>query len=117
MQLRCKNVAHIVHERGEHIVHEHGDWEAAESAAKIRLKGREGRYDEIRNFKERLISGLGTHMLFGSYDEVAAQIKELSDCKLDGMALGLVNYVSELPHLSDEIFPRLERLGLRKTKR
>jgi len=109
----CRKTRKEAEEFLHYIVHEHGDWEAADSAAKIRLKGREGRYDEIRNFKERLISGLGTHMLFGSYDEVAAQIKELSDCNLDGMALGLVNFVSELPHLSDEIFPRLERLGLR----
>jgi dimethylsulfone monooxygenase len=110
----CRQTRKQAEEFYDYIVHEHGDWEAAESAAKIRLKGREGRYDEIRNFKERLISGLGTYMLFGSYDEVAEHISRLSESRLDGMALGLVNFITEIPHLRDGLFPRLERLGLRE---
>jgi len=112
----CRKTRKEADEFYDYIVTQNGDWEAADSAARIRLKGREGRYDEIRNFKERLISGLGTHMLFGSYDEVAEQIQILGDAGLDGMALGLVNYVTELPHLCDEVLPRLERLGLRNKR-
>ncbi len=113
----CRETRKEAEEFYHHIVHDHGDWEAAESAARIRLKGREGRYDQIRDFKERLISGLGTYMLFGSYDEVAEQIRQLSDARLDGMALGVVNYISEIPHLRDGLFPRLERLGLREKQK
>ena len=51
--------------------------------------------------------------MIGSYDEVAATFKRLSDAGLDGMAIALVNYVRELPVIRDEILPRLERLGLR----
>ena len=50
----------------------------------------------------------------GSYDEVAATLQRLSDAGLDGMAVGLVNYIDEFPMLRDELLPRLERLGLRK---
>ena len=32
---------------------------------------------------------------------------------LIGIAIGLVNYISDFPVLLDEILPRLERLGLR----
>jgi FMNH2-dependent dimethyl sulfone monooxygenase len=96
-----------------YIVHEHGDWEAADHVAKVRQKGREMRYSEVKQLKERLISGLGTYALIGSYDDVAEEIRRMSEAKLDGMALGLVNYVSEFPHLQDGILPRLERLGLR----
>ena len=112
----CRPTRKEAEEFYHYIVHEHGDWEAADSAAAIRLKGREGRYDDIQNFKERLISGLGTYMLFGSYDEVAEHIKKLSDATLDGMALGMVNYISEIEHLRDGLFPRLERMGLREKK-
>jgi alkanesulfonate monooxygenase SsuD/methylene tetrahydromethanopterin reductase-like flavin-dependent oxidoreductase (luciferase family) len=99
-----------------YIVHEHGDWEAAEHAAAVRLKGRETRYSDIRKLKERLISGLGTYALIGSYDDVAGEIKQMSDARLDGMALGLVNYISEFPHLRDGVLPRLERMGLRVSR-
>ena len=96
-----------------YIVHEQGDWEAAEHAAHIRTKGRETPYAQLQKLKERLISGVGTYPVIGSYDEVAAQFKQMSDSGLGGMAIGLVNYITEFPHLRDEVLPRMERLGLR----
>ena len=57
--------------------------------------------------------GAGT-ALVGSYDEVAAILKRLSDAGLNGMALASVNYVQEMPIIRDEVLPRLERLGLRE---
>jgi dimethylsulfone monooxygenase len=63
---------------------------------------------------ERFISGGGTFPVIGSYDEVAATLKRLSDAGLDGMALATVNYVEEMPVIRDELLPRLERLGLRQ---
>ena len=96
-----------------YVVVEKGDWAAAEHAAAIRLKGRESRYDQIEEMKARLVSGLGTCPVIGSYDDVADTIRMLSEAGLDGMALGMVNYIQEMPHLRDGVFPRLERLGLR----
>ncbi|MEI8154106.1 MAG: hypothetical protein WCG92_21355, partial [Hyphomicrobiales bacterium] len=63
---------------------------------------------------ERFISGGGTFPVIGSYDEVAAIFKRLSDAGLDGMAIATVNYVQEMPIIQNEVLPRLERLGLRK---
>ena len=51
--------------------------------------------------------------MVGSFDEVAEILKRLSDCGLDGMAVGLVNYVDEFATLRDEVLPRMARLGLR----
>ncbi len=96
-----------------YIVHDMGDWAAAEHAAAIRTKGREGRYGDMAQFKERLISGTGTYPIIGSYDDVAEEFHCLSEAGIDGMALGLVNYISEFPHLRDGVLPRIERLGLR----
>jgi alkanesulfonate monooxygenase SsuD/methylene tetrahydromethanopterin reductase-like flavin-dependent oxidoreductase (luciferase family) len=96
-----------------YIVYEQGDWEAAEHAANIRTKGRETPYHQLQKLKERLISGVGTYPVVGSYDDVAEAYKTMSDAGLDGMAIGLVNYVTEFPHLRDEVLPRMERLGLR----
>ncbi len=59
------------------------------------------------------MAGIGSFPLVGSYDDVAATLKQLSDAGLDGMAVGLVNYIDEFPAVRDELLPRLERLGLR----
>lgn len=96
-----------------YIVDEMGDWEAAEHIAIIRTKGRETTYAEMQHLKQRLISGVGTFPVVGSYDEAAQTFKRISDAGLNGMAIGLVNYIDDLPTVRDEILPRLERLQLR----
>ncbi len=40
----------------------------------------------------------------------------MSEAGLDGIALGLVNYITEMPHLQ-EVLARLERMGLRAPER
>jgi FMNH2-dependent dimethyl sulfone monooxygenase len=95
-----------------YIVHDNGDWRAAEHAAHIRTAGRETPFAKLQALKERLISGLGTWPIVGSYDECAAEFKRLSDAGLDGMALGLVNYIDEFPHFM-EVVGRMEKAGLR----
>ena len=99
-----------------YLVQEKGDWEAAETAIRKRLAGdsRSLPHDRLRAMMERFISGGGTFPVIGSYDEVAAILKRLSDAGLNGMALASVNYVQEMPIIRDEVLPRLERLGLRE---
>ena len=38
----------------------------------------------------------------------------MSACGVDGIAIGLVNYIEDFPVLRDEVLPRMERLGLRQ---
>lgn len=98
-----------------YIVHEMGDWDAAEFMLASRVGGQSHSvpHEKITQFKERFISGSGTFPVIGSFDEAAATFKRLSDAGLDGMALGLVNYIAEFPLLQNEVLPRMERLGLR----
>jgi alkanesulfonate monooxygenase SsuD/methylene tetrahydromethanopterin reductase-like flavin-dependent oxidoreductase (luciferase family) len=100
-----------------YIVYEQGDWEAAEHAARIRTRGRETPFNQLQKLKERLISGVGTYPVVGSYDDCAETFKRMADAGLGGMAIGLVNYITEFPHLRDGVLPRLERLGLRLPNR
>ena len=101
-----------------YIVHEQGDWEGAEHIVSVRIKGggQSLPAEAVRQMKERHLAGIGSFPLVGSYDEVAATLQRLSDAGLDGMALGLVNYIDEFPVLRDELLPRLERLGLREPR-
>ena len=98
-----------------YIVHEQGDWEAAEHIVNIRISGggRSIPPEAVRRMVERHVSGIGTYPLLGTYDQVVERMKQFSDAGLDGMAVGLVNYIDEFPILRDEILPRMERLGLR----
>ena len=96
-----------------YIVHDMGDWEAAEHAARIRTRGRETPYAKLKELKERLIGGVGTYPVVGSYDDIAELYAKMANAGLDGMAVGLVNYINEFPHLRDGVLPRMERLGLR----
>ena len=61
--------------------------------------------------KEVIISGTGTYPVVGSYDDAAETFRRMSDYGLNGMAVGLVNYIGDFPMLRDEVLPRLERLG------
>ena len=96
-----------------YLVHENGDWDAAEHTVKIRTKGGSSSGPKLAKMKEAIISGTGTYPVVGSYDEVAERFRFLSDCGLSGMAIGLVNYVEDMPVIRDEILPRMVNLGLR----
>ena len=114
--LLCRATVKETRDYYHYLVHENGDWEAAEAVIRRRLEG-DGRSlprDRLKSMMERFISGGGTFPVIGSYDEVAATFKRLSDSGVDGMALASVNYVQEMPVIRDEILPRLERLGLRQ---
>ena len=99
-----------------YIVHEMGDWEGAEYMMSVRISGgsQSTPADKVRQLKERYISGSGTFPVIGSYDDAAETYKRLSDAGLSGLAVALVNYIDELPHLRDEVLPRMARLGLRQ---
>lgn len=115
--LICRQTAKETREYYHYLIEEMGDWEAAETAIRKRLEGesRSMPEGELHQIKARFISGGGTFPLIGSYDEVVATMKRLSDSGLDGMALATVNYAQDVPMMRNEILPRLERLGLRQS--
>jgi alkanesulfonate monooxygenase SsuD/methylene tetrahydromethanopterin reductase-like flavin-dependent oxidoreductase (luciferase family) len=76
-------------------------------------KGRE-EYERQRRF---YANGMGGLPLIGDPDFVAKSMADLSRAGLTGMGISLVNYLDELPFFCDEVLPRLERMGLRETRR
>jgi alkanesulfonate monooxygenase SsuD/methylene tetrahydromethanopterin reductase-like flavin-dependent oxidoreductase (luciferase family) len=113
--LICRPTRREAEEYHDYIVHEKGDWEGADYMMSIRISGgsQSTPPEKVRQLKERYISGSGTFPVIGSYDDAAETYKRLSDAGLDGLAVALVNYIDEFPHLRDGVLPRLERLGLR----
>jgi alkanesulfonate monooxygenase SsuD/methylene tetrahydromethanopterin reductase-like flavin-dependent oxidoreductase (luciferase family) len=99
-----------------YIVYEQGDWEAAQYALNLRgsrinawLKADDDK------LKARLISGAG-YPIVGSYDDAVETFVRLRSAGLDGLALGMINYVNDFPAIRDELLPRMQRAGLREAK-
>ena len=113
----CRATEKEARDYHHYIVREKGDWEAAEKAIAKRFSGggQSIPKDKLVQMQERFISGGGTFPVIGSYDQAAEAYKRLADAGLNGMAVGLVNYVQEMPHIRDELLPRMARLGLRET--
>ncbi len=99
-----------------YIVDEMGDWAALETILGIRQQQQSIPPERLLQMKERLIGGIGTYPIIGDPDEVTATFKRLSDGGLNGMALGFVNYLNELPFFRDEVLPRMQHLGLRNVR-
>ncbi len=111
----CRRTEKEARDYHHYIVREKGDWEAAEKAIAKRVGGGTQSIpkEKLLQMQERFISGGGTFPVIGSFDDVAQTFKRLADAGLNGMAIGLVNYVRDMPYLRDEVLPRMERLGLR----
>ena len=111
----CRPTVKETKEYYHYLVHETGDREAAEQIIAKRAAGqsRSVSPEVMRRMIERVIGGGATLPVIGSYDEVAQKFLRLSEAGLDGMALILVNYVNEMPHVR-EVLDRLERLKLRE---
>jgi FMNH2-dependent dimethyl sulfone monooxygenase len=113
--LVCRPTRKEADEYYHHLVYELGAWDGIDEAVEKRMRNRTMPYASIERLKERLISGTGTFLVRGSYDDVAEQYKTLYEAGMDGLAVGLVDHFADFAALRDEVLPRLERLGLRKS--
>lgn len=109
----CRPTRKEAAEYFHYLVHEQGDWAAADHALDIRTKGESSSAKLPTHTAERMLGAAGTYPFVGGYDDIADMFRRLSEAGLDGVAIGLVNYIDDFPSLRDEILPRLERLGLR----
>ena len=70
----------------------------------------------LSTFRARFAAGHGSVPLVGTPDDVAAEIARYAEAGFAGMTLAFLDYSAELPYLADEVFPRLERLGVRRPR-
>jgi len=110
----CRPTMQEAKEFHHYIVHEMGDWAAVDHILALREQQKSVPMEKLVKMKERLIGGIGTFPIIGDPDTVANTFKKLHDAGIDGMAVGLIDYIGELPFFRDEVLPRMERLGLRR---
>ncbi|MBF6570586.1 MAG: LLM class flavin-dependent oxidoreductase [Candidatus Binataceae bacterium] len=113
--LFCRKTRKETEEFYHYIVHEQGDWKAADFLDHMHQYSGSIPAEVRAGMRERFVSGTGTFLVKGDPDDVAMAYKRMSDAGLDGMATALVNFLDELPILRDEVLPRMERLGLRRS--
>jgi len=56
---------------------------------------------------------IGGFPFVGTPDRVAQELADISKAGMRGIAVSFVNYLDELPYFSDEVLPRLVKLGVR----
>jgi alkanesulfonate monooxygenase SsuD/methylene tetrahydromethanopterin reductase-like flavin-dependent oxidoreductase (luciferase family) len=94
---------------------EMADEEAAETMVVERGLDKPGVPEERRRaFRVRAAGGNGAWPIVGDPDDCAAEMQRLSGCGIDALAMGLANYLDDLPFLREALLPRLERMGLRR---
>ena len=111
----CRPTQKEAEEYYHYFVHEMGDWEAVEHILSIRQQSHSIPSDVLAQMKERLISGVGTFPVIGSPENIAGLYRKMADAGLNGMAIGMVNYIDELPFIEAELLPRMAHLELRAT--
>jgi alkanesulfonate monooxygenase SsuD/methylene tetrahydromethanopterin reductase-like flavin-dependent oxidoreductase (luciferase family) len=110
----CRRTQKEATDYRDYIVHEMGDWEAVDHILHLREQQQSIPVEKLARMKERLIGGIGTFPVVGDPDTVASIFKTLHDAGIDGMAIGFIDYIAELPFFRDEVLPRLERYGIRR---
>ena len=61
-------------------------------------------------------NAIGGYPFVGTPDKVAEEFATIARAGVRGVAVSFVNYLDELPLVSDEVLPRLERIGLREKR-
>jgi FMNH2-dependent dimethyl sulfone monooxygenase len=94
-----------------YVLDENADWEAVD--AQLRMFGipRDLNSPAYIEHRKRMIRWVP---FIGDPDYVASLFERLSGVGFDGIGLTIVNYLDELPYLRAEVFPRLEKAGLRR---
>ena len=114
----CRPTKKAAEEYFQHCIVEQADWSAVDSILAMKnISPQTVPMPEFLAQRSGYAQGMGGLPLVGDPDHVAAQLADLSQAGLTGIALSFVNYLDELPYFCDEVIGRLERLGLREKRR
>ena len=99
----------------QHSVIDNADWAAVDRIMAMRGDTRERWPDDYEERRLHQANGMGGVPVIGDPDTVARDLADIAAAGARGIALSFVNYTEELPYFRDEVLPRLQRLGLRRS--
>lgn len=110
----CRPTRREAEEYHHHYAVEHADREACRTMMAERgLDGPDIPEEARRRLRLRAATANGATPVVGDPDDVADELAAMAAAGCDALAIGLPNYLDDLPILVDEVLPRLERRGLR----
>ena len=69
---------------------------------------------DLEERRRRAGIGAGGTSIIGDADRVSDELESLSECGVDGLLIGYVDFADGLARLTKEVLPRLEEKGLRQ---
>lgn len=93
---------------------DHADWEALDRY--VASQGANlSRMEEAarREFLEKCVAGAGSRPIVGTPEQVVEQFASISKAGIDGVLIGLIDYVQELPYFEERVMPLMKQRGLR----
>jgi dimethylsulfone monooxygenase len=105
----CRPAQREADEYYHYAVEESADWGAID----YRLGKHSPAKEDPEAFARRRHNHIHGFPIVGTPDVVADLLAAVSAAGFDGIALGMINYLDELPFFCDEVLPRLERRGVR----
>ena len=112
-EICCRPTQREADDYYHYAVEESADWGAID----YRLKKKSPADEDAETFKRRRFNHIHGFPIVGSPDTVAQTLHDVSAAGFSGLAMGMINYLDELPFFCDEVLPRLERLGVREPRR
>ncbi len=101
-----------------HCIIDDADWDAVDNILAMKdIRPDTVGADEFERRRNHQAHGMGGIPIVGDPDTVAAEIARIAGVGLRGIGVSFVNYLEELPYFRDEVLPRLERMGLRESRR
>jgi dimethylsulfone monooxygenase len=114
-QVVCRPTQKEADDYYRHAIIDNADWGAVEGMLALKNLTRktlsDTEFEEKRHyFASRAIGG---YPLIGTPDSVAAELANLSQAGVRGIAVSFVAYLDEVPYFCDEVLPRLVKMGVR----
>jgi alkanesulfonate monooxygenase SsuD/methylene tetrahydromethanopterin reductase-like flavin-dependent oxidoreductase (luciferase family) len=118
-QMICRPTQKEAEDYYHHAIIDHADWGAVEQMMALRNITPQTVSPAEFAAKRQYFAGnaIGGYPFVGTPDKVANELAGLAGAGLRGIAVSFVNYLNELPYVSAEVLPRLERLGVRDKRR
>ena len=97
----------------QHYAVDNVDDEAVERLIELHIRHSRTLPKEVfRQQKLRMAGGHGGYPVIGTPDQVAERIAEFAKAGIGGVAIGMVNYLDELPYFTREVLPRLKAMEI-----
>jgi FMNH2-dependent dimethyl sulfone monooxygenase len=115
-QVICRPSQQEAEDYYRYAIIENADWGAVEQM--LALKHITPQTVPAEEFAAKLkyfaSKAIGGFPFVGTPDRVAQELADISMAGMRGIAVSFVNYLDELPYFSDEVLPRLVKLGVRE---